>query len=935
MQNKLFLIDAYALIFRAYYAFIKNPRVNSKGLNTSAIYGFFVSLNEILEKEKPTHLAVAFDSEAKTFRHDKFPAYKANRDATPEDIKLSVPYIKDILTAMNIPVYSLPGFEADDIIGTLATLASREGFTTYMMTTDKDFCQLVSDNILIYKPAKPGKEAEVWGTAEVKKKFGVATVRQVIDILGLWGDASDNVPGAPGIGEKTAVKLISEYGNIEAILHNASKFQGKIKNTLENFSGQIRLSKELVTIITDIPLSFNHNEMLLTKPDKEKLTQIFNELEFRGISNKLLNYNATPGTGSRQATTLPPVPSSFLQPTLFDMGPAQETIDNKSHYNSITGTEHEYILADSSQKLNELLELLQNSKMFCFDTETTSLDTLDCQLVGISFSVKPFQAFFVPFPANNTDASEKAKLFKEVFENPAIKKTGQNLKFDIMVLNNYNIFVNGPLFDTMIAHYLLQPEQRHNLDYLARTYLNYLAIPIENLIGKKGRNQMSMRLVDINKLKDYSCEDADLALRLKNIFENALKDAGLLELFCEMEMPLVYVLARMEITGVKIDTQILKNYSVILNNELKSIEGEIYSLTSSHFNINSPRQLGDILFNKMKISQDVKLTKSKQFSTSEEELAKLKGKHLVIDKILEYRSVQKLLNTYVDVLPGMINNKTKRIHASFNQAVTATGRLSSSNPNLQNIPIREERSKEIRKAFITSGSDFIFLSADYSQVELRLMAHLSGDPTMTEAFRRNEDIHTATAALIYKIDIADVTPLMRTRAKVANFGIIYGISSFGLSQRLGIPRTEARQLIDRYFETYPVIKNYITDCIALAREKGYVETLFGRKRMLPDINSRNSVVRGFAERNAINAPIQGTAADIIKIAMIRIHREFINNKLKSKLLLQVHDELDFEAHKSELEVVTKIIRAEMENPVKLNVPLVVDIGTGVNWLEAH
>ena len=927
MSKKLFLLDAYALIFRAYYAFIKNPRVNSKGLNTSAIFGFLNSLMEVLYKEKPTHIAVAFDSSAKTFRHDKFPAYKANRDATPEDIKLAVPYIKSLLEGLNIPIFEVPGFEADDVIGTLARRASEQGFTTYMMTPDKDFCQLVTNDILIYKPSRSGSGVEVWGPEEVKKNFEVDSPIQVIDILGLWGDASDNIPGAPGIGEKTSKKLIKEYGSIEVLIHNANKLQGKVKETIIKNAEQVKLSKELATICTDVPIHLHEEEIRLSDPDVSKLTAVLDELEFRAIAPRILRFK--PNMTEEEVVEPTSLPG---QPSLF--GPPAEVVP-QHEYKTIKDTEHNYILVNKEDEINILIEKLQNSSSFCFDTETTSIDPLMSELVGIAFCLKTAEAYYVPFSNNSIEAEERAVKFKSVFEDDRIEKTGQNLKFDISVLANYNIKVKGPLFDTMIAHYLLQPDQRHNMDYLARTYLNYLPVPIENLIGKKGISQLTMRLVDLETIKDYSCEDADVTWQLRNIFEPKLKEAGAWDLFTDMEMPLISVLSDMERNGVKIDEKVLKDYSVVLKEELRTFETEIYKVAGETFNINSPRQLGDILFEKLKISSDAKMTKTKQYSTSEEELMKYSGKHDIIKQILEYRSIQKLLNTYVEALPQMVNPRTKKIHTSFNQAIAATGRLSSNNPNLQNIPIRDNRSHEIRRAFITSYADYVFVSADYSQVELRLMAHLSNDPAMIEAFVMNEDIHTATAARIHKISLNDVSKEMRSQAKVANFGIIYGISAFGLAQRLNISRTEAKQLIDQYFETYPGVKTYMENSIKQARELGYVETLFGRRRMLPDINSRNAMVRGMAERNAINAPIQGSAADIIKIAMIRIYRAFEKNKLRSKMLLQVHDELDFEVYKTESEQVKEIIKSEMENSVKLNVPLTVDIGTGANWMEAH
>lgn len=930
MTKKLFLLDAYALIFRAYYAFIKNPRVTSKGLNTSAIFGFLNSLIEILQKEKPTHIAVAFDSSAKTFRHDKFPAYKANRDATPEDIKIAVPYVKSLLDALNIPIFEVPGYEADDIIGTLTRQASEQGFLTYMMTPDKDFCQLVTQNVLLYKPSRSGNGIEIWDVNEVKKNFEIDEPKQVIDILGLWGDASDNIPGAPGIGEKTAKKLIKEFGSIEVLLHNVNKLQGKVKETLEKNSEQVLLSKELATICLNVPIQLREEEIVVSEPNTQKLTELLNELEFKTIASRVLNLK--PAQLNNIECELENS-GNKMQPSLFDSILPQHFI--QTNFKTIKDVEHNYNVINTTIQLEQLIKTLKNSNAICFSLKTTSLEPINGELVGISFCLKPYEAFYLPISQNHDEALLQIEKFKEIFENENISKLGYNIKHNIIVLNSYNIIVKGQLFDSMVAHYLLQPDLRHNFDYLAQTFLNYLPAPIEDAIGKKGVNQLSMRLVNAAQLKDYSCEEADISFQLKEYFEPKLKENGFWDLFSVMEMPLIYVLAALEKTGVKIDEKVLKDYSVILKDELKKFENEIFSLAGTTFNINSPKQLGEVLFDKMQIVTDAKKTKTKQYSTSEEELNKYAGKHKIINVILEYRSVQKLLNTYVDALPQLVNNRTKRIHTSFNQTVTATGRLSSNNPNLQNIPIKEERSKEIRRAFIPGNKDSVFLSADYSQIELRLMAHLSQDPAMIEAFINNEDIHTATAAKIYKISNSEVTREQRSHAKTANFGIIYGISAFGLSQRLNISRTDAKQLIDQYFETYPQVKAYMLESIRLARENGFVETIFGRKRVLPDINSRNAMVRGMAERNAINAPIQGSAADIIKIAMIRIYREFLAKKLNSKMILQVHDELDFEVPVNEIDIVKQIVKQEMENSIKLSVPLIVEIGVGANWLDAH
>jgi DNA polymerase-1 len=748
--------------------------------------------------------------------------------------------------------------------------------------------------------------------------------------LGLWGDASDNIPGAPGIGEKTAKKLIKEYGSIESILHNVSKLQGKVKETLQTHTEQVMLSKELATICTEVPIKIHDEEMKVSDPDIAKLTVLLDELEFKTIAPRILRMRPASGDVVNEEPARVP---NKMQPSLWDL-PVPDQIPQKD-YKTIKDIKHNYQLVNTSEKIDELISMLEKSKSFCFDTETTGLDPLQSDLVGIAFSVNPHEAYYVPFSHNRDEATLKLEKFRNILQNASIEKIGQNIKYDILVLSTYNIVVKGKLFDTMIAHYLMQPDLRHNMDFLARTYLNYLPVPIEDLIGKKGVNQLNMRLVDVEKIKEYSGEDADITFQLKDIFEPKLKELGLTTLFTDMEMPLIHVLAAIEKTGVKVDEKVLKDYSVILKGELQKLESEIYTLAGSVFNINSPKQLGEVLFDKMKISDDAKLTKTKQYSTGEEELVKYAGKHEIINKILEYRSVQKLISTYVDALPLLINHRTRRLHTSFNQAVTATGRLSSNNPNLQNIPIKEIRGREIRKAFIPGQKDFVFLSADYSQIELRLMAHLSQDAAMMEAFVQNEDIHTATAAKIYKISNADVTREQRSRAKTANFGIIYGISAFGLSQRLNISRTDAKQLIDQYFETYPRVKAYMEECISLARTNGYVETLYGRRRMLSDINSKNGMERGMAERNAINAPIQGSAADIIKIAMIKVYKAFQEKQLCSRMLLQVHDELDFEVASNEIEVVKTIVKYEMENAINLSVPLLVEVGTGVNWMDAH
>jgi len=931
-MEKVFILDAYALIFRAYYAFIRNPRITSKGFNTSAIYGFVNTLIDVLSKEKPSYICVAFDPPGPTFRKEIYTEYKANREATPESIKTAIPYIKQILEALHIPVFEVTNYEADDVAGSLAFDLAKQGFKVYMMTSDKDYCQLVGENILIYKPAKGGNEAQIWGPEQVKKEFSVNEPKHVIDVLALWGDSSDNVPGAPGIGEKTAKELISKYENLETLYHNINKLTERQKKSLEENKEQVFRARKLVTIETAVPLNYKADELKIKEPDQQTLRNIFEELEFNTITQRLISVISLKGV------TVEPVKkvhTSLFPEDLFSQPVEKEPENQPEHsYMKFSAEKVRYNLVHSDE-IPQLLKILKSAGDFCFDTETTGLDPIQSELVGISFAVIEGEAYFVPFPQNQTEAIKLAEMFKPLFSNEKIAKCGQNMKFDILVLRKYGIEVKGTLFDTMLAHYLLDPEQPHNMDHLSRVYLNYLPIPIEELIGKKGKNQMTMRLVDMQQLKDYSCEDADVTLRLKNILARKLKANGLEKVFNEIEMPLMPVLADMEASGIKIDVPVLREQSKILRNEQQNIEKEIFAMSGITFNMNSPKQLGDILFVKLKIIDNPRLTKTKQFSTNEETLQKLAGKHPIIDKILEYRMLQKLVSTYVDPLPEQVNPVTKRLHTSFNQAVTSTGRLSSTNPNLQNIPIRDVKGREIRKAFVASSPEHVFVSADYSQIELRLMAHLSKDPIMIEAFRNNEDIHRTTAAKVFKVDDTEVTREQRSKAKTANFGIIYGISAFGLSERMNISRSDAKQIIDSYFETFPGVKDYMNKCILMAREKGEVFTLTGRKRKLADINSQNSIVRGNAERNAINAPIQGTAADIIKIAMVNIHREFIKNGLKSKMLLQVHDELNFDVPRQELEKARAIIKNEMENAMKLSVPLTVEIGTGSNWFEAH
>jgi DNA polymerase-1 len=937
MKNKIFFLDAYALIFRAYYAFIKNPRVNSKGLNTSAIFGFVNTLEEILSKEKPSHIGVAFDPSGPNFRHEMYSEYKANREATPEDIKKAIPYIKQILEAYNIPVIEVPGYEADDVIGTLAKMFADDDSIVYMMTPDKDYTQLVQDNILIYKPSRSGNAAEIIGVKEVEEKYGIDRPDKMIDILALWGDTSDNVPGVPGVGEKTAAKLIEKFGNIDEIYNNIHKLVGKQKESLEQNKEQLYLSRILVTIKTDVPLNIKLENLTHDEPDFEKLDKIFQELEFKTLSTRIIGNNATSNFKINPIVKNESKSKAELQFNLFSE--SETPLINESQSDSrfsFSKSDVKYKLIETLAEIEELLKLLNDSIEICIDTETTSLDTLEAEIIGLAISICEKEAYYVLMPDDFESTRKLLMMFQPVFNDSSKLIIGQNLKYDLSVLLNYQISVKAKQFDTMIAHYLLQPEQKHNLDYLAAKYLNYRMIPIESLIGEKGINQKNMKNINVNRIVDYSCEDADITLRLKNIFTPELKKSGLENLFYEIEMPLVNVLIAMEKAGVSIDSETITKYSISLKEELERIEEKIFGLAGEKFNIASPKQLGIVLFEKLKIISNPKKTKTKQYSTGEEELVKLSDKHPIINEILEYRSVNKLINTYVDVLPGLVNKKTGKIHTSFNQTITATGRLSSNNPNLQNIPIREDRGREIRRSFISSGKDYVFFSADYSQIELRLMAHLSKDANMLDAFNKfSLDIHTATAAKIFKIPENEVTREMRAKAKTANFGIIYGISAFGLGQRLNIPAKEAKILIDNYFETFPGVKAFMDKCIASAREKEYVETIFGRYRYLPDINSKNAIVRGFAERNAINAPIQGSAADIIKLAMVNIISRFEIENIKSKMILQVHDELNFDVYIPEIEQVKQFVTEEMQNVVKLSVPLLVETGVGTNWLDAH
>lgn len=921
---KLFLIDAYALIYRSYYAFIKNPRINSKGVNTSAIFGFINTLEDILKREQPTHIAVAFDPKGPTFRHEAFEQYKAQREETPEVIRQSVPVIKEIIQAYRIPILEVPYYEADDVIGTVAKQAASEGFEVYMMTPDKDYGQLVADHIYMYRP-KFGGDYEVLGVPEVLEKYQLTSTAQVIDLLGLMGDTADNIPGCPGVGEKTAQKLLAEFGSIENLLANTDKLKGAQKKKVEENVEQIRFSKFLATIKTDVPITFDAAQCKRVALDEDRLVELYTELEFKTFINRL--------KGESAASPASKEPAAAVQFDLFAAEPAVEP--ETSSLADIQTTPHSYYLADTAEKQVALCEQLLREKSFAFDTETEGLDPLTAALVGMSFAIREQEAWYVPVPANREEATDIVLRLAPALQHPEIEKVGQNIKFDILALRKYGVRVKGPLFDTMIAHYLLNPELRHGMDYLAETYLKYKTVPIEDLIGPKGKKQASMRTVPIEQIKEYAAEDADVTLRLKHYFAPLLKQEDVESLFFEMEMPLIYVLAEMEATGVKLDTEALKQSSEVLSQQLIALEQSIYELAGQTFNINSTKQVGEILFDKLKLDEKAKKTKTGGYSTSEEVLEKIRGKHPIVGKLLEYRGIKKLLSTYIDALPALIHPETGKIHTSFNQAVTATGRLSSTNPNLQNIPVRDELGREIRKAFIADDDDCIFFSADYSQIELRLMAHLSNDPHMVEAFCSGADIHAATAAKIYGIPVEEVTSDMRRKAKTANFGIIYGISVFGLAERLGIPRAESKELIDGYFQTYPRVKEYMEESIRVAKEKGYVETLFKRKRFLPDINSHNAVVRGYAERNAINAPIQGSAADIIKLAMIHIHQQFEAEHLKSRMILQVHDELNFNVRKEEFDRVKEIVLDCMEHVLQLRVPLIADCGEGKNWLEAH
>lgn len=917
-DKKLFLLDAYALAYRSYYAFIKNPRINSKGENTSAVFGFANTLIELLKKHNPTHIGVVFDPKGLNFRHEMFKEYKANREAMPEDLRQSIPYIKELIEAFNIPVIELDGYEADDVIGTLANKTKDKGYQVYMMTPDKDYAQLVTEDVFVYKPGRSGNEAEIWDTDKVKEKFKVGPDK-IIDLLGLMGDSSDNIPGCPGIGPKGAEKLIAKYGSIEGIYENIEDLKGKQKENLIEFKDQILLSKKLATIIVDAPIDLDEVRLTKEEADKEKIAELFTRLEFKTMINRVFE--------TKQPKTNQPV-----QGSLFDE-PVPETVQNTLE--TIDTVNPEYVLVKTKEEQNELVNNLQKYSEICFDTETTDLTIHSAKLVGFSFAVEKGKAWYVTVPDHEAETQTIVDRFKPVFENNKIKKIGQNLKYDILVLKNYGVEVKGELFDTMLAHYLIQPELRHNLDFLAEKYLDYQTIKTEELIGKKGKNQKSMRQVPLEKLTRYACEDADITLQLYPILKNDLVKQEMESLFENIELPLIHVLADMEYQGVRFDKDSLKDFAQKLKDQIMAIEKEIFSEAGMEFNISSPKQLGEVLFDRMKIISNPKKTKTKQYSTSEDVLVKLAEEHPIVNKILEYRSLRKLLNTYVEALPLLIHTKTNRIHTSYNQTITATGRLSSNNPNLQNIPIREERGREIRKAFVPSDDKHVLLAADYSQIELRLMAHLSGDENMVQAFVDKEDIHAATAARIFKTEIDQVTRDQRSNAKGANFGIIYGISAFGLAQNLNISRSDAKALIDGYFESYPKVKEYMDETIKTARDNGYAITMFGRRRYLSDIQSNNANVRSAAERNAINAPIQGAAADIIKKAMINVHKKLRHENLKTKMILQVHDELVFDVPKNELERVKKLVKDEMEGVVQLKVPLTVDMDAGENWLQAH
>ncbi|WMI66938.1 DNA polymerase I [Aestuariibaculum sp. YM273] len=947
-QKRLFLVDAYALIFRGYYAFIKNPRINSKGIDTSAIMGFMNSLLDVIKRERPDHLAVCFDKGGSTDRVEMFEAYKANRDETPEAIKVAVPYIQEILKAMHIPIMVKEGYEADDVIGTLSKQAEKQGYQTFMVTPDKDFAQLVSENIFMYRPKSFGGGYETWGIEEVKKKFEVTDPLQVIDYLGMMGDASDNIPGLPGVGDKTAKKFIAAYGSMEGLLENTHELKGKMKEKVEANKELGLLSKKLATIMLDVPVEFDEHDFEMSAPDTEKVTAIFNDLEFRQLlTNFLKTFSATTETTTPQATATTetttkttetkkePASAGAGQFSLF--GGGDEDTETTIEYTRKTAetTSHFYQSVASGMATKLFIKNLMNQTSVCFDTETTDLNPLAAELVGIAFSWETGKGFYLPFPEDQNEAQELIEELRPFFESETIEKIGQNLKYDIKVLAKYNITVKGKLFDTMLAHYLINPDMRHNMDVLAETYLNYTPISIETLIGKKGKNQLSMRQVALDKQTEYAVEDADITLQLKEHFEKELGEANTQKLFDDIEIPLLRVLATMEIEGINLDKDFLNSLAEQLNNDIKTLESKIYEIAGEEFNIASPKQLGDILFDKLKLVDKPKKTKTGQYATSEDILSYLAKDHDIIQYILDFRGLSKLKSTYVDALPLQVDANDHRVHTDYMQTVAATGRLSSNNPNLQNIPIRTERGRQVRKAFVPRNEDYTLLAADYSQIELRIIAALSEEETMINAFKHGEDIHASTASKVFNVPIEEVTREQRSNAKTVNFGIIYGVSAFGLSNQTNLSRSEAKELIDTYYETYPKLKNYISQQVDFARDHGYVQTVLGRRRYLKDINSRNAVVRGAAERNAVNAPIQGSAADIIKIAMINIHKKLETGDFKTKMLLQVHDELVFDVFKPELDTIKTLVKTEMENAYQLAVPLDVDLGTGDNWLEAH
>lgn len=934
-DKKLFLLDAFALIYRAHFAFAKNPRYNSKGLNTSAVLGFTNTLLEVLHKEKPSHIAVVFDAPVQTLREIDYTAYKANREEMPEDLRTAIPYIKQVIEGFNIPMLQSDGYEADDVIGTLAKKAEQEGFITYMMTPDKDFGQLVSENILIYKPGRGGDPAQILGVKEVCEKFEVSDPLQVIEILGLWGDSVDNIPGIPGIGEKTAKILIKQYGTVENLIAHAHELKGKQQENVINFAEQGLMSKQLATILLDAPVEFDPESLKLDAPNKELLTNLFSELEFRTMAKRLFGEEVTL---KQQVTTT--ANTSNGQMDMFGAAneeePTEEATPELVELKTIENTPHNYQFIDTAEKRAALINTLLSASHVAFDTETTGLDQHEADLVGMSFSHKKSEGFYVPVASNYDEAKAIVQEFKPFFDNNTIVKIAHNFKYDYAVLNRYGIEISTPFTDTMIMHYLLQPDMKHGMDFLSETYLQYQPVSIETLIGKKGKNQLSMVDLEPERISDYAAEDADITLQLYNLFQQDIEQQATLKyLLTEIELPLTKVLAKMEREGICLDVNALKEFSKELETDLTSLQKSIINMAGTEFNIDSPKQLGEVLFEYMKIDAKVKKTKTGQYSTNEETLLKIQDKHEIIGKILEYRSLKKLKSTYVDALPELVSAKTKRIHTNYMQTVAATGRLSSTNPNLQNIPIRSEKGREIRKAFIPRDSEHIIMAADYSQIELRIIAALSQDESMLEAFNNGEDIHAATAAKVFDVPLAEVSRDMRSKAKMVNFGIIYGISAFGLSQRLNISRTEASEIIKSYFEKYPKIKQYMDNNIAFARDHGYVETIMKRRRYLNDINSANAVMRGYAERNAINAPIQGSAADIIKVAMINIQRELEQQHFQSKMLLQVHDELLFDAKKDELEKLKTVVKHQMETAVKLSVPLTVEVGVGENWLEAH